>query len=57
MDTKMKKFKYNIVKCLIEEAPDVLELNKLGDEGWELVLSSDKVGFTLYIFKKEIENA
>ena len=30
------------------------ELNKLGQEGWELVGLNHKTGFTNYIFKREI---
>jgi hypothetical protein len=54
MSNERKKFEYKTVdmsRVYIHKLEN--ELNKLGAEGWELVLRKDQY---LYLFKRELDN-
>jgi hypothetical protein len=57
----MKKFEYMVFDIDTIEEPEDIFLNKIGDEGWELItinnepLSNRPVKLIKFYFKREIE--
>ncbi len=51
----MKKFEYKIINDGEGNLTEEKNLNKLGQEGWELCAINERIGLSAeYIFKREI---